>query len=146
MMTKFIVLLICSLTTNLGFSQKKYCDLSDPFSSRCLIIDSSNSFIYDYSSCTGMVYGKGKISKTKNKYLFQFDSLQCPEVIKKGKQDSIGVVLIGIKHIISIEPLCCNQIKYNNQFYSLDSTGHIEVNYNGGIIIVYQERKMLFPL
>ncbi len=123
------------------FSQIRICEKNSAMYSVCYELDSVGNFKYKYSHCTGSVNGIGTFRKTKKSIIFTFDTFTTPRIHKQQAQLKKGIVKISFYHFLSINPDDNAIINYNNNIYISDSSGVVEINYNGGPIAIHQYSK-----
>ncbi|MBI1306370.1 MAG: hypothetical protein GC181_07130 [Bacteroidetes bacterium] len=95
-------------------------------------LDSNGSFVFRFTSCTGVMYGFGSYVQTRRELVFAYDSVVEPYYVSKHDTSIGNNVRIVFKHRIDEEAISKLLVYYGDTFYITDTSGEVLIEYSGG--------------
>lgn len=136
-MKNCLAIIISILAVN-AFSQTNLCRENTMMYSECYLLDSNQTFKYDYHDCTGGRIGMGEYIKSGNTLILNFDSISSPKILKAKAFKPNDRIRISFHYLGDESEIPYVKIEYEQESSLTGLNGKIELDYHGGPIVAYQ--------
>jgi hypothetical protein len=143
-MVKYIISVILCFTAYAATAQTRLCEEKTVMYSICYELNDNGRFHYQFSHCTGLEHGTGTYIKKGSRIEFQYEkpsvsqiavsSVACVDSFNSSANEN--KITISIYQMIDSLPVEFASIRYKGLYYSTDTNGTFQINYDQGDIMV----------